>query len=195
MRRSARWISESPCQGAFMKKANVKKVVIAGMLLPLLPVAALAGDAQPGTLSNVIFFSSGVVLFYTDGARSAVPSCALTQQTRFALDATTPGGKVQLAGLPEAYALGKPVRIVGTEGCTTYPDSETRSVTSTPSMTSGLLQTGSTEHSSSPGTTTHAFRNQAPGATTRRRGWNSRSMCKGEGDTQRSDHTVGSQPL
>lgn len=99
--------------------------VLLGAVLALSSISALAGDALSGTLSVVHFMANGVVLASTDGARSNVPSCAAAQPSRFAIDATTAAGKIQLSGLLAAYAAGKPVRIVGNGTCSAYGDSET----------------------------------------------------------------------
>ena len=83
-----------------------------------------AGSAASGILSFLHFMPSGIVIAYTSGARSDVPSCASSQPGRFALDSTTPAGKVQLAGLLSAYAATKQVVIVGTGACAAWPDTE-----------------------------------------------------------------------
>lgn len=87
--------------------------------------AAHGGDALSGMLSQPHFMSTGLVLVTTDGQRLGTPTCALGSPYRFVIDATTPAGKVQLAGLLSAHAAGKPVRIVGTGNCSLYSDSET----------------------------------------------------------------------
>lgn len=96
------------------------KRAIFSVLALLLAMTAHGGSALPGTLHGLHFMSTGVVLVSTDGQRSGIPSCASTQPTRFALDATTAAGKVQLAGLLTAYAAGKPVGIIGTGVCSAY---------------------------------------------------------------------------
>lgn len=101
------------------------KRAIFSVLAFLLAMTAHGGSALPDTLYGLHFMSTGVVLVSTDGQRSSLPSCASTQPTRFALDATTAAGKVQLAGLLTAYAAGKPVGIIGTGVCSAYGDSET----------------------------------------------------------------------
>lgn len=88
-------------------------------------VTAHAGDALIGMLSQPHFMSNGIVLVSTDGQRLGTPNCALGSPTRFAIDATSTAGKIQLAGLQSAHASGKPVRIIGTGNCSVYSDSET----------------------------------------------------------------------
>jgi hypothetical protein len=83
-----------------------------------------AGSASSGALSDFNYLNTGVVIVYTSGARTGVPSCAASQPSRFVIDATTAGGKVQLAGLLTAYTSGKPVVIVGTGACGVYGDTE-----------------------------------------------------------------------
>jgi hypothetical protein len=101
-----------------MKKA----LLVVALLYSTLVRASSAGD---GTLSLVHFMGNGVVIVYTNGSRSAgVPACASNQTSRFALDGTTPGGKVQVAGLLAAYAAGKTVDIIGTWDCAAYGDTE-----------------------------------------------------------------------
>jgi hypothetical protein len=97
---------------------------LAIVLLAFLPTMVQAGDALAGTLNTIHFLTNGIVLFYTDGVRSGVPTCAAGQPHRFAVNAATAGGKVQLAGLLSAHAAGKQIRIVGSGDCTIYPDSE-----------------------------------------------------------------------
>jgi len=84
-----------------------------------------AGSATSGILKLVHFMSDGIVIAYTSGTRSDIPTCAINQPSRFAIDATTSGGKVLLSGLLSAYASGKNVAIFGTGNCLAYGDSET----------------------------------------------------------------------
>lgn len=88
-----------------------------GFLIAVLSLDASAGSAGRGTLSLVHFIRNGVVIAYTDGARADVPSCAVSQPRRFAVDATSSEGKVLLSGLLSAYALGKQVTVVGAGTC------------------------------------------------------------------------------
>ena len=85
---------------------------------------SIAGSASQGTLNTVHFMGNGVVLALTTGTRTGVPACANTQPTRFALDASTPAGKAQLAGLLTAYSSGKQVVIIGTGTCSSWGDTE-----------------------------------------------------------------------
>lgn len=95
------------------------------LLFLLLAVNARAGSADSGALSNLHFMNNGVVIVYTSGVRTGVPTCATTQPSRFAIDASTAAGKAQLSGLLAAYVAEKTVRIFGTGSCAAYPDTET----------------------------------------------------------------------
>lgn len=97
-----------------MHKALLAIVVVTAFCIA---ARAHASVAWQGTLSDVHFMATGVVLVYTSGSRADIPACAAGQPTRFALDATTAAGKTQAAGLMMAYAAGKPVIIVGTGSC------------------------------------------------------------------------------
>lgn len=102
-----------------MKKALVTLLALSAT------ATAYGGDALMGTLSQPHFMANGVVLVSSDGQRLGTPTCAQGSPTRFAIDASTAAGKVQLAGLLSAHATGKPVRIIGTGACSIYSDSET----------------------------------------------------------------------
>lgn len=90
----------------------MKRSIIAALAL-LSAANADAGDALAGTLTQPTFMSDGVVLVHSSGSRTGHPPCVVDIH-RFAVDATTPQGKVQLAGLLAAYSAGLQVRIVGT---------------------------------------------------------------------------------
>lgn len=89
------------------------------------PSNLFASTAEEGVINNPHFMANGAVIIYTNGTRTSVPSCAASQPGRFALDATSEGGRVQLAGLLMAFASGKQVTIYGTDSCTAYGDTET----------------------------------------------------------------------
>jgi hypothetical protein len=105
-----------------MKKLTAAIALLASLYSPL----SNAGTAINSTVGWLHFMSDGLVLVYIFTGRADTPACA-TQPTRFAFNATTPGGKVQLAGLLTAYAAGKRVNIIGTGNCTLFADSETLS--------------------------------------------------------------------
>lgn len=104
---------------------KIASTVIAAFLLVTSSTNALAGSAAAGKISTIHFFSDGRVIFYSDGVRSNVPSCATTQPARFSLDGSTAGGKTQLAGILTAYAAGKQIVIYGRGSCDMYGDTET----------------------------------------------------------------------
>ena len=89
----------------------------------LVPIVAHSGDATAGTISYLHFMPTGVVLFSTSGIRSNPPSCA-SITNRFAINGTTPAGKLQVAGLLSAYSQGKQVVVFGTGGCPDWGDTE-----------------------------------------------------------------------
>jgi hypothetical protein len=65
-----------------------------------------------------------VIVYYDGGSRTGAPACA-TVNERFAVDGTTAGGKIQVAGLLTAYTGGKTVHLWGNGTCTAYGDTET----------------------------------------------------------------------
>ena len=95
---------------------------------------SFASGTGPGMLSLVHTINNGVVVFYTNAARTGtVPGCAASTssggQNRFAFDSTTPAGKTMFAGLLAAYYAGKQVNIGGTGTCDTQQsDTETAQV-------------------------------------------------------------------
>jgi len=88
-------------------------------------ISSYAGTASNGVFSTIHFMSDGSIIAYTSGARSDVPPCAINQPSRFILDGTTAGGKVQASGLLSAYTTGKQVKIIGTGDCLVRSDTET----------------------------------------------------------------------
>ena len=87
--------------------------------------AASAGTADVGNPNNPYFMSNGVVLFWTNGARSNVPACGQGIAQRFAINGATAAGKVQAAALLTAYSLGKKISVIGTGDCQVWSDTET----------------------------------------------------------------------
>lgn len=78
-------------------------------------MTAYGSHALEGQLRVPHFMYDGYVVVVTDGQRSSSNPCSSTYQDRFAVDATSPAGKAQLAGLLSAHATGKRVRIVERE--------------------------------------------------------------------------------
>ena len=97
--------------------------ILLTFFLMCFPLISVAGSAAPGPLSDVYVMSNGKAIIYTTGSRSSPPACA-TQVPRFAIDATTPTGKAQLATLLTAFASGKTVEFSGTGTCGNWGDTE-----------------------------------------------------------------------
>lgn len=110
--------------------SRFKGLFLAAIAIGMIPATSNAGEAGASPFKTVMFFSNGIVLVHTDGARTNVPGCA-TQTSRFAIDSTSAAGKSQLAGILAAYAIGKPVVIYGTNSCALVGDTETISYFST----------------------------------------------------------------
>ena len=99
----------------------------AAMLSLSLAPAAHASSTDPGTISEIIAFGDGGVVFFNlSGARSTLPTCnGSTLPTRWAIDASTIAGQAKLAILLSAYGLGKKIQVFGTGACPLWPDTET----------------------------------------------------------------------
>jgi hypothetical protein len=95
---------------------SFRKAIVAALALFAFTNPALAGSAPSGQLHSFIFAEDGIVLVWSTRAQVGAPSCATTPN-RWVIDASTPGGKSVLAGLLSAYALGKPVVILGRGDC------------------------------------------------------------------------------
>lgn len=87
-----------------MRKSSV--LALAAYVVAATPVHA--GDAASGNLYNVQsnYVTGSALLFYTDGARTNVPSCASANPNRFAVTASTPGGQAMIAILT-AVSVGR----------------------------------------------------------------------------------------
>jgi len=96
-------------------------ILAAGMLSVS---AVFAGTAGLGTPASPYAMWNGVLLVPTDGARVNVPACA-TESARFAINGTTAAGKVQVATMLMAIALGKKIYVWGTGTCSVWADTET----------------------------------------------------------------------
>ena len=97
--------------------------VLAALLCPLLCFAG--GHSPVGNVADLHYMNNGVVLFYTTTTHSDVPACAAAYTTRWAINAATPAGKTQLAGLLSAYHAGKRMEAFGTGACSAWSDTET----------------------------------------------------------------------
>jgi hypothetical protein len=106
-----------------MRNQIVRLLVAVEMAL-MLAGQVQAGTAGPGNPVNVYFMSNGVALIPMDVGQQNSPSCA-TQGTRFAIDGSTAPGKVQIAALLTAIAMGKQIVVWGTGTCSVWGDTET----------------------------------------------------------------------
>ena len=103
----------------------MRTFALVGSLLLLASTKALAGSAAPGKLGTIHSFLDGTLIVYTSGARSDMPSCAVKQPGRFAVNTNTPGGKLIASTILAAYSIGKPAVIIGKGRCDVYGDTET----------------------------------------------------------------------
>jgi hypothetical protein len=101
----------------------MKKLFIAFVIAASAIFRANAGSASPGIIINPYFTPTGTVLVTTDASQSAAPACA-TVPNRWAIDATTPAGKLQATAVLTAYAMGKRIAIWGTGTCSVWGDTE-----------------------------------------------------------------------
>ena len=98
--------------------------LLAGALILVAP--AQASNAGIGSISAVLAVPNGVVMFNQSGTRTAVPSCAASNPTRWVIDSTQPGGPAMVSLMLSAYATNRPVVIFGTGTCSTIQsDTET----------------------------------------------------------------------
>ncbi len=79
--------------------------------------SVLAGEAAPGTLHTVGSAANGVLYLTTTGAHTGAPACAQTTLGRFAVNTSTPAGRVMAAHVMLLYAQGKMTKIYGSGTC------------------------------------------------------------------------------
>ena len=105
----------------------MNKFILAATLISIVAAGpAAASSAGTGNISYISGMSNGALLFQTDGARTATPSCQAPQvPTRFAIDASTVSGQAEASALLTAYALGKKIEVMGTGACSIWSDTET----------------------------------------------------------------------
>ena len=102
----------------------MKKVLIFFVTL-FWSLSALAGEAAPGKLHTVGSAAWAVLYFNTTGAHTGAPPCAQTTLGRFAINTSTPAGRVMAAQVFLLYAQGKMTKIYGSGTCDpAAPDSE-----------------------------------------------------------------------
>ncbi len=85
--------------------------------------AALASSTTSAVPYAISVLPSGVVLFNSNGSRSARPGCA-TIPLRWAFDGATPAGQAKLAVILSANAQNKTVTVTGTNTCSVHLDTE-----------------------------------------------------------------------
>ncbi len=83
-----------------------------------------AGGSQSGKITHMLFLAGGQVFVRHAGVRYSIPGCA-SNPAEFAIDASTPQGKTQAAGLMMAYSTGRNVEIYGMHHCAVWGDRET----------------------------------------------------------------------
>ncbi len=92
-----------------------------------LATSAQASVAEPGTISEIVSFGDGGIVFFNhSGARTSLPTCnnAVLPQ-RWAINTSTAAGQARLAVLLSAYAMNKKIWIEGTGSCSLWNDTET----------------------------------------------------------------------
>jgi hypothetical protein len=100
------------------------KKFLLSLLVSLFASSAHAGGTATFVPANPYFMPAGIILMTTPGgAIAGAPACA-TQQG-FAIDASTPAGKVQLSAVLTAYAMGRQIAVYGTGACIVWGDRET----------------------------------------------------------------------
>jgi hypothetical protein len=109
-------------------KGFVKRLLVllrtATVLLALSSGLAYGQSSQIGTVARLhVRAADGLVYFYVQGIRSALPACA-TQGYWIIADETSSAGKQQLALLLMAEAAGKPVIVSGAGTCNRWRDGE-----------------------------------------------------------------------
>ena len=106
--------------------------IVAASTLSIMATPAIATEASYGNVYGFQFLANGIVLFQTSGSRGTPPSCSNPgYPRRWAFDATTDGGRIQISAILSAYALQKPIKVVGTGACSVVSDAETMSMINT----------------------------------------------------------------
>ena len=97
--------------------------------LPLITFAFTpvnASNTGSGYISAIHAMPNGVVMFSHAAGRDAAPNCVnASTSARWAINAATESGKVQLSVLLSAYGANKKIHIFGTGSCTAWGDTET----------------------------------------------------------------------
>jgi len=102
------------------------RIMAALPLTTLFFTPAIASNTGSGYISAIHAMPNGVVMFSHAAGRDAVPNCVnASTSTRWAINAVTESGKVQLSVLLTAYGANKRIHIFGTGSCTAWGDTET----------------------------------------------------------------------
>jgi hypothetical protein len=97
----------------------VKRLAIAGAF-------GLSGGAMAGSSTGpvtIMVYKADLVVFDT-GSHADKPTCSAAGNN-WAVSLTTPGGRAIYAALLAAQAQGRSVQVIGTGGCSDWPDRET----------------------------------------------------------------------
>ena len=85
----------------------------------------LAGSVANVTVNHIEALPSGHFFVYFSSSITSSPACATLPATAFVVDGSTAGGKVVVALIQEAYALGKTISGSGSNTCTLHTGYET----------------------------------------------------------------------
>jgi hypothetical protein len=89
-------------------------------------ISLSASRSERGGIRLIHAMKNGAVIFYHDGVRSNdIPGCGQGYANRWVINSTYPGGNSQISVLLTAQAQGKKIRVVGTNGCDIWGDTET----------------------------------------------------------------------
>lgn len=86
--------------------------------------AAAASSTSPGLVTRIHILNGGIVLFYQTSTRAPAPPACHNSPGRWAFNGTTPAGQAKLSALLSAYAMKKPVTVIGLDNCADWPDTE-----------------------------------------------------------------------
>jgi hypothetical protein len=96
-------------------------------LAATLALCSAAAQAAEGTghVTGMTPVNNGAVIIYTEVYSGPTPPAACSTFHRWALDATTPGGRMMAADVTAAYLAGKPIHVLGNGQCAPiYGDTE-----------------------------------------------------------------------
>ena len=109
-----------------------KSLVVIALLGCLVSGTGQATQVGPGYISQPAPSSNGALLFYLVDAsgnmmnRTGLPSCAISQTSRWAVDASdSTGGLMQANALISLWKNRTPITITGLNVCSIWSDTET----------------------------------------------------------------------